>query len=404
MATWLVALPCFSLSLFLAFCCRVVVAFGLCNESLSSPERAMASAPRHQQLDIYILPEGPNPIELTSFPLIYAFRFPSYILPIYIRLYKMKFLFRIKEANRFARGLRLSKMDEMGIYIYTVDVKETVSRRVSRCPSATCILNEGDMKYWRENLPPPFCWTRYGKRQTLPNPTEYPMALNINCNLLSHFWRSGGNSGTCSTASFTTLLLLFWWLLDVVSSAATVAETPGIGGGRKLWPLLAAAAGAVINEGSLPLRNIISWPQSSSSPERARLRGGVRLFAAPVDMAQSIVRWEHQQQLKLGKQSLTLCVRCWRSLSLTRPEWNAHNYWRMEQGPKLATDWKNPGITIVSDAQDERRDREMREDAYAQLLTFSDCVRACVLGVLRWVIYRLRLTPPQSYIYIYILY
>ena len=54
MATWLVALPCFSLSLFLAFCCRVVVAFGLCNESLSSPERATASAPRHQQLDIYI--------------------------------------------------------------------------------------------------------------------------------------------------------------------------------------------------------------------------------------------------------------------------------------------------------------------------------------------------------------
>ncbi len=88
------------------------------------------------------------------------------------------------------------------------------------------------------------------------------MALNMNCNLLSHFWRSGGSSGTCSTASLTTLLLL----LDVpgaaardgppvdVVSAATVAETPGIEGGRKLWLLEAV----VVEAASLPLRNIIS--------------------------------------------------------------------------------------------------------------------------------------------------
>lgn len=31
------------------------------------------------------------------------------------------------------------------------------------------------------NLPPPFCWHKYGNRQMFPRPTEYPMMLRKNC-------------------------------------------------------------------------------------------------------------------------------------------------------------------------------------------------------------------------------
>lgn len=41
-----------------------------------------------------------------------------------------------------------------------------------------------------QHLPPPFCWHRYGNRQILPSPTEYPIMLRKNCIFPDHAARS----------------------------------------------------------------------------------------------------------------------------------------------------------------------------------------------------------------------
>ena len=102
------------------------------------------------------------------------------------------------------------------------------------------------------------------------------MALSMNCNLLSHRWRSG-RLGTWSTATDASLTSGIFPVAGIVDAdAVTVtnespASTPGgrtttgapdAGGSCKLLP---------------PLRNIISWPLSS----RFKL---VRLFFADIDV------------------------------------------------------------------------------------------------------------------------